>query len=627
MLKYNNTSEIKPSDDILSQKRAEKAIELGLKVDNPTYNIYVAGEPGLGKSRYVLKMIEKQTPVVNKFRDWCYLYNFKNPREPMISKFDPGKGKEFKDDIEGLLENILEELNSIFDSEGFELGKSELLEEYENKKEHLLKKIKKYGEDMGFILKNTSSGIVFLPKHEEEEENSDEFNEVEFEKNKKKLEKMSLQVVYKLKELEESSEKAVSKLEKQIAEYIINPLIESLKEKYKGDNSVCIFLDNYSKEIIKDMDLIYVDVDASKPKLEKDFFKKYKVNLFIDNSEMKDSNSRPVVTELNPTPLNLFGRAEYDYSNGNMKTDFTKLLPGSIQKANGGYLILHSDHLFRNATSWEMLKRTLRSQSIELETQTSLKPQSMQLDLKIILIGNKQIYNTLYRHEQDFKSYFKVLVDFDDNIENTEESEDLIAQYIALKCKENDLKHLEYDAVSEVIKHCIKLVGDNGKISTKLDKIDEILIESDAIAKNSEYKYIKKDDINKAIKNKKDRISRIEHKMNESVSEEFTLIETSGSRVGVINGLSVLNTGEYSFGRPSRITVTTSPGNKGIVNIEREVDMSGSIHNKGILILGGYLSENFAQDFVLSINAYICFEQNYGGVDGDRSSSYNYPET
>nr|WP_312214774.1 AAA family ATPase [Clostridioides sp.] len=621
MPNYNNTSEIKPSDDILSQKRVEKAIELGLKVDNPTYNIYVAGEPGLGKSRYVSKMIEKKKPIEKKYKDWCYLYNFKNPREPMITEFDPGKGKEFKEDVENLLENILEELNNVFESEGFELGKSELLEEYETKKEYLLKKIKKYGEDKGFVLKNTGSGIVFMPKHEENEESEEDFDEVAFEKNKKELEKMAIQVVYKLKDLEVSAEEAVSKLEKQIAEYIINPLTESLKEKYKGSKSVSIYLDHYSDEIIKDMDLIYVDADATKPKLEKDFFKKYKVNLFINNSDLEVSNAIPVVTELNPTPLNLFGRAEYDYSNGNIKTDFTKLLPGSAQKANGGYLILHSDQLFRNAASWEMIKRALRSQSIELETQTSLKPQNMPLDFKIILIGNKQIYNTLYSYEQDFRSYFKVLVDFDDNVENNEKSEDLVAQYIALKCSENNLRHLEYKAVQEVIKHCTKMVGDVGKISTKLDRIDDILIEANAMTASQNNEFIKKEDVIKALKNKKERISKIEQRLNESVEEEFTLIETSGSRVGVINGLSVLNTGEYSFGRPSRITATTSPGNKGIVNIEREVDMSGAIHNKGILILGGYLAENFAQDFVLSLNAYICFEQNYGGIDGDSASS------
>jgi lon-related putative ATP-dependent protease len=267
-----------------------------------------------------------------------------------------------------------------------------------------------------------------------------------------------------------------------------------------------------------------------------------------------------------------------------------------------------------------MLKRTIQSRKIGVDTQTSIKPEGIPIDTKVILIGNNYMYNLLYNYDPDFSKYFKIFVDFDDEMDKNEINEDGIARFIALQCNKNNLKHFTYAAVEEVIKLSTKIAGDNYKLSTQFNKILEIVVEADAYATIREVEYTDKEDIKKAVNERRKRLSRIENKMDESLEKGFTLIETQGKRVGVINGLSVLNMGEYSFGRPSRITVTTSPGNKGIVNIEREVNMSGPIHNKGVLILGGYISEKFAQEFPLSLNAYICFEQNYGGIDGDSAT-------
>ncbi|WP_042277050.1 Lon protease family protein, partial [[Clostridium] dakarense] len=304
----------------------------------------------------------------------------------------------------------------------------------------------------------------------------------------------------------------------------------------------------------------------------------------------------------------------------NIKTDFTKLIPGAVHKANGGYLVLYVDQLLRYALSWDMLKRAIQSRKMGVDTQTAIKPESMPIDMKVILIGDNYMYNALYSYDSDFSKYFKVFVDFDDEMEKNEVNEDGIAKFIAFQCNKGDLKHFTYDAVQEVVKFSTRIAGDNYKLSTKFNKIMEVIVEGDAYAKIRCVEYVDKEDVKKAIDERRKRLNRIENRMDESLENGFTLIETEGSRVGVINGLSVLNTGEYSFGRPSRITVTTSPGNDGIVNIEREVKMSGPIHNKGVLILGGYLAENFAQEFPLSLNAYICFEQNYGGIEGDSAT-------
>lgn len=621
MLTYNNTSEIKPLENILGQKRAIDAMEIGLKIDNPAYNIYLAGESGTGKTTYAMKALNKYASQKSKHKDWCYVYNFEYPREPVVVGLEKGLGKVFKKDIEKLIEILLDELKYAFESEDFEIAKNQLIEEYEIEKDVLLKKIKKYGEGKGFKLKNSKVGMVFVPIKEEKDETKDEDEaDEEFYKVKRELENMAIQVIYKIRDLEDAAKEALLDLEAEVAKFVIDPHVELLTEKYKEYDKVKNYLANMKKDILEYIYLFYMDEDELKDKYDKDHFLKYKVNLFVDNGTDKNNSPAPIIVEMNPSPSNLFGKAEYDYYNGNIKTDFTKLIPGAVHKANGGYLVLYVDQLLRYGLSWDMLKRTIQSRKIGVDTQTSIKPENIPIDMKVILIGNNYMYNLLYNYDADFSKYFKIFVDFDNEMVKSEVNEDGIARFIALQCNKNNLKHFTYDAVKEVIKLSTKIAGDSYKLSTQFNKILEIVIEGDAYATIRGVEYVDKEDIKKAIDERRKRLSRIESKMDESLENGFTLIETEGKRVGVINGLSVLNMGEYLFGRPSRITVTTSPGNEGIVNIEREVNMSGPIHNKGVLILGGYIAENFAQEFPLSLNAYICFEQNYGGVDGDSAT-------
>ena len=614
MLKYNNTSEIEPLEDILGQKRAIDAMEIGLKIDNQAYNIYLSGESGTGKTTYVKKILKEYASKKNSQKDWCYVYNFDKSREPIIIGLEKGLGKVFKKDIEKLIETLLEELRDTFESEEIELAKNQVLEDYEKEKDVLLKKIKKYGEEKGFELKDSKVGMVFIPIEENKDVEDEEFYKV-----KKDLENMAIQVVYKIKALEDEAREELLDLEEEVASFIIEPHIQDLIDKYKDYNKVKTYLNNMKKNILEYVYLFYLDEEDLKEKYDKEHFMKYEVNLFVDNN-CEEDNCVPIIFEMNPSPANLFGKAEYDYYNGSIKTDFTKLIPGAVHKANGGYLVLYVDRLLRYAMSWDLLKGAIQSRELGVDTQTSIKPESMPIDMKVILIGNQEMYNILYSYDPDFSKYFKIFVDFDSEMEKNEVNEYGIARFISYQCNKNNLKHFTHEAVEEVLKYSTRLSGDLYKLSTQFNKIMEVIIEGDAYAKIRESEYVNKEDVIKAIEERKKRLNRIEDKMNESLEDGFTLIETQGERVGVINGLSVLSTGEYSFGRPSRITVTTSPGNEGIVNIEREVKMSGSIHNKGVLILGGYISETFAQDFPLSLNAYICFEQNYGGVDGDSAT-------
>ena len=620
MLNFNNTSEIEPLEGILGQERAIEAMEKGLKINNPAYNIYLSGDSGTGKTTYAINALSKYAAKKRNHKDWCYVYNFENNREPLIIDLDKGLGRVFKKDIEKLIETLLDELKDAFESEDFEIGKNQLIEEYEIEKDTLIKKIKKYAEEKGFKLKNSKVGMVFIPIEDEENDEDEDYKDEEFYKSKRELENAAIQVVYKIRELENVAKEALLELEEEIAKFIIDPHIEVLLEKYNSYDKVKTYLNNMRENILEHVYLFYMDEEELKDKYDKEHFIKYKVNLFVDNGIDRENSKAPVIVEINPSPSNLFGKAEYDYYNGNVKTDFTKLIPGAVHKANGGYLVLYVDQLLRYPLSWDMLKRAIQSRQIGVDTQTSIKPENMPIDIKVVLIGNNYMYNLLYNYDSDFSKYFKIFVDFDNEMDKTDHNEDGIARFIAYQCGKNNLKHFTYDAVKEVIKFSTRICGDRYKLSTKFNKIMEIIFEGDVCAQIRDSEYVDKCDVQKAILERKKRLNRIENKMDESLENGFTLIETSGNRIGVMNGLSVLSTGEYSFGRPSRITVTTSPGNKGIVNIEREVNMSGPIHNKGVLILGGYLAENFAQEFPFSLNANICFEQNYGGVDGDSAT-------
>ena len=617
MQKFKNTSEIEVLDEILGQERAIRAMEVGLKIDNPAYNIYVSGHSGTGKTTYTLKALNKYSAGKTRHKDWCYVYNFEHPRDPISIGLKIGLGKVFKKDIEKLIEALLDELKDAFESEDYELGKNQLLESYDIEKESLLKEIKKYGEERGFKLKNSRLGMVFVPlKEDYEEEVSDE----EFYKTKRELEHMAIQTVYKIRDIEDEAKEALLELEEEIGGFIIDPHIDELSEKYKEYEKVVQYLKNLRDDILENIFLFYMDEEELKDKIDKDHFLKYRVNLFVDNGDEKTNSSAPIIVETNPSPANLFGKIEYDYYNGNLKTDFTKIIPGAVHKANGGYLVLYADQLLRYQLSWDMLKRTIQSKKIIIDTNISINPESIPIDIKVILIGSNYLYNLLYSYDSDFSKYFKIFVDFDNEMNKNEGNEMGIARFIALQCKKNNLKHFTYDAVQEVINFSTRLSGDIDRLSTEFNKIMEVIVEGNTYAEINNSEFVEKDDVKMAINEKRKRLNKIECKMDDSIENGFTLIDTEGKRVGVINGLSVLSTGEYSFGRASRITATTSIGNRGVINIEREVKMSGSIHDKGILILSGYLSENFAQGYPLSMNASICFEQSYGGVDGDSAS-------
>lgn len=614
MQRFSNTSEIEPLKDFLGQERAVTAMELGLKIDNPAYNIYVAGDPGTGKTTYTMKVLQQYAKGKNNHKDWCYVYNFDNPREPIVISLERGVGKAFKDDIEEMIDKLFEEIKEAFDSEEYEINKNTLVEQYEMQKEDLIKKIKTYGEEKGFKLKSNKVGMVFVPLNENFE---DEVSSEEFFKIKKELENMAIKVVFQIREIEENIKNIMLEIEDEVGKTVVDPHIEELKEKYKSYDKVVDYLNKIREDVLKNLELFYLDDEELREYYSKDCFLKYAVNLFVDNQH---NEGAPIIVESNPSPSNLFGKVEYDYNSGNIKTDFSKIFSGSLQRANGGYLVLYAQQLLSYPLSWELLKRSIQSQKIPMETKVSIEPEEIPLNLKIVLIGSNYIYDALYRYDNEFSKCFKIFVDFDNEMDRSEITEYGIAQFIAFQCEKNKFKHFTYEAVDNIIRHSTRIVGSKKKLSTDFNKLLEIITESDIFAKIENKEFVEKSHVQKAILEKRKRLNKIENKLDEYIENNTIMIDTQGSRVGVINGLAVYGMGEYSFGKPSRISVTTSMGNKGLINIEREAKMSGAIHNKSVLILQGYLTENFAQEYPLSVNAYICFEQNYGGIDGDSAT-------
>ena len=339
MQKFKNTSEIEPLRDFLGQDRAITAMELGLRIDNPAYNIYVAGNPGTGKSTYSLKVLKEHAKNKNNHKDWCYVYNFENPREPIVISLERGKGKDFKEDIEEMIDKLFEEIREAFDSEEYEVNKNTMLEEYEIEKENLVKKIKNYGESKGFKLKSSKVGMVFVPLNENFE---DEVSSEEFFKIKKELENMAIKVVYQIREIEENIKSIMIEIEDEVGKIVVDPHIEELKEKYTDNDKIINYINSIREDILKNLELFYLEDEDIKEFYSKDCFLKYVVNLFVDN---QNNECAPIIVESNPSPSNLFGKVEYDYNSGNIKTDFTKIFSGSLQKANGGYLVLYAQQL------------------------------------------------------------------------------------------------------------------------------------------------------------------------------------------------------------------------------------------------------------------------------------------
>lgn len=644
IFEFESTEDIEPIEGILGQERALKAIRLGVDLRSPGYNIYIAGLSGSGKATTIKKMLEKITAKCPELHDYAYVNNFKDPDQPMLLKFPKGRAKEFRQDLQSAIEILKQRIPLALESDLYLTRKKNLVDEYNQKEQELMNafdnELRKKGFSLGQIKVGEAIRPDILPLIDG---NPVPIFQIEDLVNQNKLTKeqaqeiirhyqdnqQDLQLLFKkgLKISQEFQEK-LQQLERESAEVIVKGIFEGLKEKY-GSNSVLNFLNQVEENILNNIQ-IFKGVkplgETTHQGVEIDYFSDYDVNIILDNSETEEC---PVIIETNPTYVNLFGTIErVSDGHGGWYSDYTNIKAGSLLKANSGYLVLNVLHLFEEPGVWKTLKRVLTYNKLEIQespflfsiSSTSLKPQPIDIDTKVILIGSQIIYSYLSEREYDFKKMFKVKADFDYEINRTDHNIQEYAKVIKKLIKEENLLEFDKSAIAYLMEISAIFAGRQDKLNTRFSRIADVMREASFWAKDDGQKIVSDYHVQKAYRMAKDRHGMLESKITEMYKDNLILIDTQGERVGQINGLAVYDADFYSFGRPTRITATVSLGSGAIINVEREAGMSGRHYNKGVLIISGYFRETFGQDMPLSFNANLVFEQSYGMVEGDSAS-------
>ncbi len=639
IFKFKSTKECAPFTGIIGQTRGVKAFEFGVNVDVKGYNIYIEGSTGIGKTIYAKKYLQdftKDQPVPD---DWCYIYNFENPNEPIAVSLPAGMGKQFEAEMAEFITSSQREIKSAFNNQDFEKEKELIQKDLEDKKIKLIEKLNKDAAHLGFQIKNADT-IYFLPMMNGRVLSESEFNSLDqatkdqFELNSVEIQKETIEVMKKIKELEIKAQEKIGSWQNNIAMFAVSMKLNELRNKYKKIPKIMDFLKNVQSEVSKNIVAYAENMQMQQnmppnPMMQRQNpWDNYKVNLLVDNSEL---SGPPIISDSNPSFYNLFGKLEYENQFGMMHTDHTLIKPGLIHKANGGYLILQVRDLLQNPVIWDSFKKVLRTKKIYVDTLkdyqmnavalAGLKPEPVPIKVKVILVGSAGIYQQLLNCDEDFKKLFKVKVEFEDDAPRNEASMNAIASYIHGFCEYEKLPHFNPGAVSKVIEYCSRQVENQQKISTQLSDICELLAEACTWAKMDGAKIVTADYVRRAVNQRIERVNRYDTQLVEMIQNGTIMIETEGEKVGQINGLSIMKIGDFSFGKPAKITANTYVGKTGIVNIEREVSMSGTSHSKGVMILSAYIGEKFAQKAPLTLSASLCFEQMYSGVDGDSASS------
>lgn len=639
LLSFKDTSEIESLDGVVGQDRAIKALEFGLDIPYQGYNLFLCGPPGTGKTTLARDMAQKRAATRKVPLDWCYVYNFLEPDHPQAIRLPGGTGKKLVRDIDGMINKVKQVLAKVFNGQDFELGKNQILAEFYDETNKLYANAEQAAKKQGFTITRNQNGFASVPLKDghpitpEEFEGLDETDKIQMMERGRMIQEFINEGIRQYKELERGIKERLRLLEQETARGAIAPLFCVLFDHYRSLRQIVLYLEEMQRDIIENLELFVEQEETQNPLIlfkrldKRHALRRYKVNLVIDNS---DRTEAPVIVETNPTFANLFGTIEYEGEFGVLSTDFTKIRGGAIHRANGGYLILNFIDLIRNYMVWETLKRVLKNQEAAIESiyktlsmggAETLQPEPIPIELKVIIIGEPFVYYLLRTHDEDFSKLFKIKVEFD--TEMARESAHIMdySSFISTTCRRDNLPHFSNQAVARVVDYGTWLADDQRKLSITFNRVRDIILESATWASYNQHQLVEAEDVEQAIREKVYRSNMLEDKIMETIKDGTIMIEVTGERVGEINGLAVYSIGDHMFGKPSRITAKTFMGEKGVVNIEREVRMSGSIHTKGVLTLGGYLGGQYAQDKPLSLSASVTFEQTYQGVEGDSASS------
>jgi lon-related putative ATP-dependent protease len=644
VLGCNTSEEVNALEAIIGQDRAVRALRFGLGIREKGFNIYVAGRPGTGKTTAVGKFLEEIAKKEPCPSDWCYVHNFLDPYRPEALRFPPGWAVGFRTDMESLIGSSMQEIRNAFEGEEYASQRENTSKTFQQQKQDILERLNEQAYQAGFVLQATPMGLLTIPLKKGKPMSDEEFISLEQKEKDQIIEKQrklqeSLEVALRqVKGLDKESYAALEKLDMEVTRFAIGHLFNELKVKYHELTEVITYLDQVRDDILTHVSDFKADreeqpqmaipgITADRSQLRDRQVKKYAVNMLVDHAR---DEGAPVILEQNPTYSNLFGRIEQEARFGALTTDFTLIRGGSIHRANGGYLVLPVEELLRNPLSWDSLKRALENAEITIEDASeklgfaitkNLRPEAIPLKIKVILIGRPDIYQLLLAYDQNYNELFKVKADFDAQMDRTPENMQNYVAFVSALCKNEKLNHLDCSALTRLVEHGSRLVEDQEKLSTHFGEIADVIREASYYAGLDGSRYVTAAHIKKTIDERFYRSSLVRERIQEMIMRGVIKIDVDGSHVGQVNGLSVLNLGDFMFGQPSRITVSVGLGREGLIDIEREAEMGGPIHTKGVLILSGFLAEKYTQDKPLSLSARLVFEQSYSGVEGDSASS------
>jgi len=639
------SEELGPVEGIIGQDRALKALKFGIDMKGKGFNIYVGGLPGTGKrpaTRNYLETIAASRPVPP---DWCYVYNFDDSYEPKALSLPAGRGRVLQKDMKKLVDQVKRAVPAALQSTEFVTRTGAIRKRAEGQRDKILSELNTLAQKYSYGVRMTQLGISIIPVYNGKPVAEDEFQSLaatvkkKFEENRDTvrgaLDKAGKQII----ELDAKTLEELRKLRDDSLHYAIGGLINVLTATYQELPEVARYLTEVRDDILENPELFIGETDqpsqgdqeSSDPvpsaAVKTSAFRRYEVNVIVDNAGLKGV---PVIVEDNPTFGNLFGKIEKESRFGALMTDFTLIKGGSMQKANGGYIILGVNDVLSNAFVYDGLKRTLQNETISIEETAerlgatsikSLTPQPIPMNMKVILAGDPGTYQVLYQADPDFKFLFKVKADFDDLIEWNDKTIKIYGNFVHTLCETEGLNHLEASAIAKVVEYGSRLAEDQNKLSTRFPELADIVREASFYASQDNSKYIKDTHVSKALDEKVYRSDLVDQKFKEMIQRGIILIDTSGAKAGQVNGLSVISLGDFEFGQPSRITASIGMGRGGVIDIERESKLGGQIHTKGVLIISGYLANKYAHDKPLTLSCRLVFEQSYGGVDGDSASS------
>ncbi|MBI4308291.1 MAG: AAA family ATPase [Chloroflexi bacterium] len=636
---FKSTADVPALTEVMGQERAVRALSFGLGVRDPGFNIFVVGPTGSGRTSTVLNLLRERAGSLPQANDWCYINSFANPRKPKCIRLPVGKGKSLRDDMAALVAALRTDVPRTLKAREHQAERAKILEELDKARSERLLALEEEARRGGFTITRTQAGLLVLPTVRGQPMTESDFQKLEPER-RRQLEQAAqstqqalARALADVREVEREAQKRYEELQHRAVRFAVDYRIAALKEKYQEFDGVLGYLAEVEEDVTRNLqDFLPQDEETPGSAPAEMFprarpsFERYVVNVIVDRT---GAAGAPVVVESDPSPANLMGRVERRAEFGMLLTDFTMIRAGSLHRANGGYLVLDAEGILRYPAIWGLLKRALKSREVRMADpaevvpwmSTTVEPDPIPLDVKVIIVGTPPVYHFLYALDEEFRELFKVKADFHWELDRTSENTEKLARFIADRCREDALRPFDPSGVARLVEYSSELASDQRRLTARLGAISDLMREANYWSGQRGASAITKEDVQRAIRERIDRVKQIEEKVHQLIREDTILIDTQGTAIGQVNGIAVAAIGDHAFGKPTRITASTFLGAEGVVNIEREAKLSGRLHDKGAMILVGYLGAKYGQDTPLAFSARVCFEQSYEEMEGDSAAS------